>query len=175
MESIQFYRLVEEILQQSRFARFAFQEIRNKLITTETEKMFFYTDSFLHHLARIRTFLWSENQGKLAETSEQLRKALNCSEDGPLKSPLLFTEACDQPTRFLRWLESLPSADYMDMNIMPIGTLDAFGQDQYHRNLDPETMNYRVRDVQLDLLSLERELRSVESGCESWLKTHNPW
>ena len=176
METKIMFRLVEETRQQCRFARFAYQELRNKLITTDAEKLFFFIDGFLLHLARIQHILWSDGDDvKQKETGESLRKALKFSEGGPLKTPSLQSECVDQLLQFQKWLETLPNSDYLDMNVMPSGTLDDSGADQYHRNLDPETMMLRVRDTQFDLSSFERDLRKIESATESWLRNNHPW
>jgi hypothetical protein len=73
------------------------------------------------------------------------------------------------------WLESLPEAGYVDMNLMPSGTMLGSKEDVFQRSLDPDTLLLRLRGTPMDLRQINETLRTLEHASQGWLKNHNPW
>ncbi len=174
MDNQVFYKLVEEVRQQGHFAQFAFQNVRNSLVALDSARVFFYVHAMIAHVSNISHLIWparpeSKNRG------DQLRAELKVEE----KSPLRLADFRKQLDRFDEGLEDWASAlehrNYMDMNIMPQGTISNYKQDAFQRNLDPDTYQFWFRGDACNLRALADELRKLDSAVESWLKTHHFW
>jgi hypothetical protein len=73
------------------------------------------------------------------------------------------------------WLASLPGADYVDLNLMPTGTMAGSKTDVFQRSLDPDTMTFLLRGVPIPLRKLTDSVRSLDWSIQQWLRTHQPW
>jgi hypothetical protein len=168
------FKLLEEIRQQCRFAQFAFQNVRTSLNALDQEKVFFFVHAFLNHAWQVSRILWP------ARTESSARgEFLRCELKVPDSSPLFLREMrphLERPDEWLeQWMESLASPGFVDMNIMPQGTISEFKPDAFQRSLDPETLRLTFRDDPCDLRPVAAELQKIEAASQSWLRTHNPW
>ena len=174
MDNQLFYKLVEEVRQQARFAQFAYQNMRTSLAGMDSERVFFYVHAFLGAVANISRLLWPLRPESKAR-GDQLRAELKVDDGSPLRLAD-FRQHLDQFDEWLEdWASSLEQRNYVDMNIMPQGTISNYKQDAFHRNLDPETFQFWFRGDLCNLRALSDELRKLEAAVESWVKTHHSW
>jgi len=174
MDNEVLFKLLEETRQQCRFAQFAFQNLRTSLNALDSEKVFFYVHAFLAHASAVSGVLWpgrAESQAR----GERLRTELKVSDQSPLMMRQLkpVLEAADASLE--DWISRSGNRNYVEMNIMPVGTLADFKPDNFHRSLDPDTLEFHFRGVPCDLRPLADELRKIESASQSWMRSHNPW
>ena len=73
------------------------------------------------------------------------------------------------------WIESLTNLNYVEMNVMPQGTLEDYQPDRFLRNLDPESFLFQFLGTTSKLREITAEIQKVELKCQKWSKTHNPW
>ena len=73
------------------------------------------------------------------------------------------------------WIASLPVVNYVDMNLMPMGTIANFRSDAFQRSLDPENMMLSLRGVSCNLRKISDELIKYETKSSQWMRAHNPW
>ena len=167
MEQTHLIKGVEELRQQCRFGKLAWQGFRSSLNGMDNEKAFFYVHALLDRARMAARFLWSEGA---SETSASLREALKVKEDSSLNaSDLTFFADADE-AQFVRWLSGLDHLHYVGMNIMPQGTMSDFRQDAFLRSLDPDVYRFTWYDRTIDLRKIADALRDVESVADSWLK-----
>jgi hypothetical protein len=174
MDNLLLFKYVEEIRLQGRFALFAFQNVRNSLNALDSERVFFYVHAFVSHAGNISRLCWPLRP-QSQPRGEKLRAELKISEQSPLRLQG-FRRHLDQYDETLEdWILSLDNRSYVDMNIMPQGTISDYKQDAFHRNLDPENFQLAYRGDACNLRALLDELQKLESTAESWLRTHRPW
>jgi hypothetical protein len=168
------YRLIEEVRQQCRFAQATFQTLRLRLNEPDHEKVFVEVHAFLGHAVMVSRLLWPARTSSAAR-GEALRAELKV----PIDSPLRMGGSRDQLERFDEayedWLMTLPEAGYVDMNLMPAGTMLGSREDMFQRSLDPDTLILHLRGVPMDLRRLSDALRVLDGGAQQWFRTHNPW
>jgi hypothetical protein len=174
MDNKLLYKYVEEVRLQGRFAQFAFQNVRNSLTALDSERVFFYVHAFISHLANISRLFWplrSQSQAR----GEKLRSELKIKDQSALRLPT-FRRHVDQFDESLEdWVSTLENRNYVDINIMPQGTISNYKQDAFHRNLDPENFELAFRGDSCNLRALLDELQQLEGSIEGWLKTNRPW
>ena len=162
-------KVVEEVVQQCRFGRLAWQGLRSALNGMDNEKAFFYVHTLLTHAGTVARLLWSE-QGSSRDTGNELRQLLKVADDSALAGAnLKFLVAADEG-HFARWLDSQDHYRYLPMNVMPQGTMSEFQQDVFLRSLDPELYQFSWYDRNIDVLSIAESLRRLESAAENWRK-----
>lgn len=172
MDNPLLYKLVEEVRQQGRFAQFAYQNLRTSLAGLDSERVFFYVHAFLAHVANLSRLLWPvrpESKGR----GDQLRTELKIGEHSPLRLADFRRHVDQFDERLEDWASAHPS--YVDMNVMPQGTISNFKQDVFQRNLDPDTLQFWFREDACDLRVLAEELRQLTTAVDSWQKTHHAW
>ena len=81
----------------------------------------------------------------------------------------------DYDDRLVDWASSAEHRDFVGVNLMPLGTLDGFKEDQFHRSLDPDTLKYSFEGIRVNLRQLQKDLQRIERLAENWHKLHNPW
>ncbi len=174
MDNQLLYKLVEEVRQQGHFAQFAFQNVRNSLAALDSERVFFYVHALIAHLSNISRLLWPARP-ESKERGDQLRAELKVDERSPLRLAD-FRQHVDRFDECLEdWASALEHRNYVDMNIMPQGTISNYKQDAFQRNLDPDRFQFWFRGDACDLRALADELRKLDAAVESWLKTHHSW
>jgi hypothetical protein len=174
MDNLILYKFVEEVRLQNRFAQFAFQNIRTSLTALDSERVFFYVHAFMRHAGNLSRLFWPARQDS-SERGERLRSELKIGDQSPLRLQN-FRRNLDQPDESLEdWVAALENRSYVDMNIMPQGTISNYKQDAFQRNLDPENFQYVFRGEACSLRTILDELRKLETTTESWIKTHRPW
>lgn len=174
MDSKQLYKFVEEIRQQCRFAQIAIQNMRNEILAMKSEKTFFFVHALLAHANNIALLFWPVREGS-KDRGETLRKELKPSEElsRQLKEIRPHLEHYDE--RYEDWLATLDEWSYVDMNIMPQGTMAGYKQDAFQRNLDPENLKLELRGAPCDLKVLSDQIKKLEASSNTWLRSHNPW
>jgi hypothetical protein len=174
MDNKTLYRMVEELRQQCRFALLGFQSIRSTLNTNDPERVFLQVHAFLGHAVSVSRLLWP-NRAESGARGERLRQELKA----PADSLLRLTGFREQVDRFDEayedWLLGLEDRSYMDMNLMPVGTVQGFKADSFQRSLDTETLRLFLRGTPCDLRKVNDEIRGLEAAAQQWLRTHNPW
>lgn len=174
MDAQLLYKLVEEVRQQAHFAQFAFQNIRNSLVGLDSERAFFYVHGLIAHVCNISRLLWPARPESQAR-GDQLRAELKIEQKSALRLADFRRHVDQFDERLEDWASALEHRNYVDMNIMPQGTISNFKQDAFQRNLDPDTFQFWFRGDACNLRELADELRKLDSAVESWLKTHHPW
>jgi hypothetical protein len=168
------YRMVEETRQQCRFAQATFQLLRMRLNEPDHEKVFLEVHAFLGHVVMVSRMLWPARSSSAAR-GESLRAELKVAADSPLR----MVGSREQVERFDEayedWLMTLSEAGYVDMNLMPAGTMRGSRQDVFQRSLDPDMLTFHLRGVRMDLRRFSDALRDLEAAAQQWLRTHNPW
>ncbi len=174
MENQVIFRTIEEIRQQCRFAQFAWQSLRSSLHAMDSEKTFFYVQAFLSHAHNVSRMLWPARPESMAR-GEKLRGELKFTDDSPLRLGGFRSQLEDVDERFEDWLADPDHRNYVDMNLMPLGTIADFKPDKFHRSLDPEHFHCHLRGAECDLRKISDELKRAEAAVQRWLKTHSPW
>lgn len=171
MEKIILYRMIEELRQQCRFAQTAFQSLRLRLNELDHERVFLETHAFLGHVTLMSRLLWPVRVSS-SERGEILRKELQVPEDSPLRMSGGRSQVETFDEAFEDWLAELPGADYVDMNLMPIGTMAGSKTDVFQRSLDPDTMQLELRGVRIPLRKVSDAIRALDWSIQQWLRTH---
>lgn len=169
MDHAQLVKRIEELRQQCRFGRLAWQGLRQSLNGMDNEKAFFYIHALVDRARMVSRFLWSDAT-ESADQSAASRQALKVGDDSPLNGVELRQFADSDAAQFDRWLSGLDHLHYVGMNIMPQGTVSDFRQDAFLRSLDPELYQFTWYDRRLDLRKIALALRDLETVAESWLK-----
>jgi hypothetical protein len=168
------YRMVEEVRQQCRFAQATFQSLRMRINDPDHEKVFLEVHAFLGHAVMLSRLLWPARAESTAR-GELLRTELKVAADSPLR----MGGSREQIERFDEayedWLLTLPEAGYVDMNLMPSGTMLGSREDVFQRSLDPDTLMFLFRGVPIDLRRLSDAVRVLDGSVQQWLRTNNPW
>jgi hypothetical protein len=165
------YRTIEEIRQQCRFAQTTFQSLRLRLNELDHERVFLETHTFLGHVTMISRLLWPARSSSVTR-GETLRKELQVPEDSPLRMSGGRSQIETFDEAFEDWLAALPGADYVDMNLMPTGTMAGSKTDVFQRSLDPDTMQLELRGVPIPLRKLIDAIRSLDWSIQQWLRSH---
>ncbi len=168
------FKWFEEIRLQCRFGKFAFERVRASLQATDPEQTFFYVQAWLLQACQVSRWFWPVRPASQPR-GERLRQELRLGDDSPIHLRELRNrlEAADEQLE--DWIATMESPVYLESNIMPQGSLSAFKQDSFQRNLDPDTYKLVFRGETLDLRRLAEELHRLESAIQIWLRTHNPW
>ncbi len=168
------FKFLEEIRLQCRLGRFAYENVRASLLTSDAEKTFFYVEALLGHACAVSRLLWPARAEAKAR-GEQLRTELKVADGSPLnlREVRARLEASDE--QFENWLTALDNPGYLDFNIMPQGSLSGYKQDAFHRSLDPDTYKLVFRGEVLELRAIADELHRLELATQGWLRIHNPW
>lgn len=168
------YRMVEEVRQQCRFGQSAFESLRLRLNELNQDRVFVEAHAFLGHALMVSRLLWP-NRAESAVRGETLRQELKVPADSPLRLAGSRAQLERFDEAYEDWLATLPEAGYVDMNLMPAGTMLGSKEDVFQRNLDPDTLILRLRGAPIDLRKLAEALRALETNTQAWLRTHNPW
>jgi hypothetical protein len=75
MENVILYRLIDELRIQSRFAQFAFQNLKTSVHGLDPERVFFFVHSFLQHAANVNR----KNAGNACGLNSRSRRSRPCS------------------------------------------------------------------------------------------------
>lgn len=174
MDNKTLYRFLEQVRQECRFAQAAFQSLRQRLNEPDPERVFLDVQAFLGHVVMVSRLLWPARSSS-AERGESLRKALNVPADSPLRLAGARGQIESFDEAYEDWLASLEGTDYVEMNVMPTGTMAGSKADVFHRSLDPDTLMLRLRGIPFALGRLNEVVRSLDRTAQQWLATHRPW
>lgn len=174
MEKKTLYRTVEELRQQCRFAQSCFQALRLRLNELDHERVFLYVHAFLGHAVMISRLLWPIRNSS-AERGETLRKELNVPTDSALRLMGAREQVDSFDEAYEDWLSALPEADYVELNLMPAGTMAGSKADVFQRSLDPDTMVFQLRGQPIPLRKVSDAIRTLDGSLQQWLRTHQPW
>lgn len=168
------FKLMEETRLHGRFGLMAYQQLRASLRGMDPEKTFFFVHALLSNAAVVSRLLWPARVESQARGAE-LRKQLQVADHSPLRLDTL-RPAVERPDESWEdWLAGLERKNYLDLNVMPVGTTSGYQQDAFQRSLDPDTLTLSLRGVTCPLPPLAEELRKLEAAVSAWLKGHNPW
>ncbi len=167
MEQQRLAKVIEEVRQQCRFGKIAWQGLRANLNGMDSEKTFFYIHALLDRARQTSRLLWPADA---AEHGADLRQALKINDDSALKAPELAAFAEADAAQFHHWLDGLDHFHFIGMNIMPRGATADFRQDLFLRSLEPEVLQFSWYDRTIDLRKIAGALRAVESAADLWLK-----
>jgi len=165
------YKWIEEIRLQCRFAFHAWQEMRRSLIGMDNDHSFFYVHAFLNHAMEMSRILWPESETNKVRGNE-LREALKTSEEGPLNQTSLRRIVTRFDERFELWMGTVDTSHFINLNVMPKGTMAGSREDTFVRSLDPETYQLEILDQTFDLRNLNDAIRHLDHSAEKWLKRH---
>lgn len=174
MDNPLLFKIVEETVQQCRFAGFSFQSLRTGLQGADAQKSFFWVHSFLHYGQNVSRMLWPDRK-ESSQRGEKLREIARADTDSPSRLNQLGRQQSRFDESFEDWCQRLGGLNYVDMNIMPQGTIGSFQSDTFQRNLDPEEYIFVYQGASFDLRLLADELKRIDGACQQWLRTNNPW
>jgi len=174
MDTKVLYRMVEEVRQQCRFGQITFESLRLRLNELNQDRVFVDVHAFLGHAVMVSRLLWP-NRPESAERGESLRAELKVPADSPLRMAGSRAQVERFDEAYEDWLATLPEAGYVDMNLMPAGTMLGSKEDVFQRSLDPDTLILHLRGAPIDLRKVADAIRSLEHSAQTWLRTHNPW
>lgn len=174
MDNPALFKMVQELRQQVRFSLMAFQNLRAVLNEQDVERAFFQVDAFLAHAAGVARLLWPARP-ESKPRGDRLRQELKVAETSPLELPGVREQVERFDEAFEDWLLSLENRSYVDMNLMPVGTVQGFPKDVFQRSFDPQTFRLQLRGVACDLRKVSDELHKLDGAAQQWLRTHNPW
>jgi hypothetical protein len=174
MDNRQLYRMIEEVRQQCRFAQAAFLSLKLRLTEPDHEKVFVEVHAFLGHATMLSRLLWPERAAS-AERGRTLRTELKIADTSPLRMGAGRAQVERFDEAYEDWLATLPEANYVDMNLMPTGTMLGSREDVFQRSLDPDTLVLQLRGVPIPLRQISDAIRALESAAQQWLRSHSPW
>lgn len=174
MDNPLIYKLLEELRLQCRFAQIAFKELPKAIQMNDPERAFFHVHAFLAHAVNISKLLWASD-GAAKLRASKLRTELRLADTSPLELKELRELLDHHEERLAEWAETAEHRNFVAINLMPVGTLEGFKADSFHRTLDTETMRGAIQGVAFDLPLLSKELQKLDRAAENWLKTHSPW
>ncbi len=168
------FKIVEELRLQSRLALYAYQSLKTHVQAVDQEKIIFSIEGLLFHASQVSRLLWPVRQESSAR-GDQLRAELKVDAESPLRLREVRSEIERPDERLEDWIAGLEQKNYLELNLMPRGTIADYKQDSFQRSLDPETMRLHFRGDSCDLRKVADELRRLEGAIQQWLKTHQPW
>ena len=146
MENSFKFRLLEEVRLQCRFATQALGGATETLQLNDAEKVCFYAHAFVRHAVDVGKLLWPEAT-EATERGKELREACGAPENAPNEFTA-FRELADAfDEKLLVWYGNEEHRNAQPINLMPVGTLGGFPADDFHRSLDPETMQFTFEGV----------------------------
>lgn len=174
MDNRVFYKTVEELRQQCRFGLLAFQNLRRALNEQDPERVFFQVHAFLAHATMISRLTWP-TRADFQARGERLRQELNITADSPLALQGIRGQFERFDEAFEDWVTGLDEPNYIDMNLMPLGTMSGFKADKFQWSLDPDSFKLHFRGAACDLRRISDEIRKLESAIQRWLRANHPW
>ena len=168
------YRMIEELRQQCRFGLLSFESLRLRLNDLNTERVFVETHAFLGHATMVSRLLWP-SRPESTQRGELLRSELKLPDASPLRMSGTRSQIDRFDEAYEDWLITLPEAGYVDMNLMPSGTMLGSKEDVFQRSLDPNILTLNLRGIPIDLRQIAEALRTLEHATQGWLRNHNPW
>lgn len=167
------FKLLEEIQLQCWFAGYAYSNMTGNLQLNDADRVFFYVHAFVRHTVDVGKLLWP-SEAALAERGKALREACEACE-----APVDFTafrelmDAFDE--KLIAWYGDDAHREAQPMNLMPVGTLGGFPTDDFHRSLDPDTLQFTFEGVSGNLRQMNDVLQKIDMSAEKWLRKNNPW
>lgn len=174
METRVLYKFIEEIRRECHHARLAGAELRTALASLDPGRAAFFVRAFLTHAVTVSRFLWPERPGS-AERGNELRGQLKIVEPSPLQLNPMRRHVSSPDETFEDWLNGLSALNYVDFNLMPLGTMAGSPADTFQASLDPDTHQFLWRGSQAHLGQAAEALRRLEGACDNWLKANTPW
>jgi hypothetical protein len=165
---------MDELRQQCRFAHVAYQSLKTSLNALDSERVFYHVHAFLGHAGVVARLLWPAREASM-DRGTRLRTELKVGEGSVLQLRGMRPQLEAEDERFEDWLQGLESANYVDMNVMPVAAISDIKPDSFHRSLDPDTFMFHWRGVACELKPVSEELKALDFGIQSWQKTHHPW
>jgi len=168
------FKWLAEIKLQCRFALLAWKQTRSNLAALEAETTFFYVHALLQHSVSLSRICWPI-RAESKQRGDQLREILKLKDSSPLQLRDIRGHL-DKDDEWLEdWIATQAEVDYVEMNLMPLGTIADYKSDSFQRSLDPETWALELRGITLNLKTIEKEIRHLELKSEQWMRINNPW
>lgn len=168
------FRLLEEVRCQCRFALYAYGQIHGHLQLNVPENVFFYTHAFVRHATDLGKVLWPANP-TAAERGKMLCEATAAPERAPADWAALGATLDQFDAHLIAWYGNEAHHSAQPMNLMPVGPLVGFASDNFHRNLDPESMQFIFEGCSCNLRQIADVIRKIDTGAEHWLRHNNSW
>ncbi|MEW6305888.1 MAG: hypothetical protein AB1705_20630 [Verrucomicrobiota bacterium] len=174
MDNPLLYRLFDELRLQIRFAQRAQASLPKVIQNNDPEGVFFYIGAFLAHAIDVSRLLWPDNP-EARERGERLRAELKVTTPSPLELKELRALLVRSDEKLVEWAAASEHRNFVQINMMPQGTLAGFQQDVFQRSFDPDTFRGSYQGVPFDVRLVWKELQRLDLAAQNWLKTHNPW
>lgn len=168
------FKFVEELRQQCRWGKLAFDNLRVSLQGLDNEKTFFHVHALLSHAEKASRLLWPARE-ESRPRGAKLRAELKVVDDSPINLRAWYGRFAASDEQLDDWIALMERPDYVEFNVMPQGSLGGYKQDSFQRSLDPETFHLVFRNESFDLRKLATELHRIETTAQAWLRNHNPW
>ncbi|RME96675.1 MAG: hypothetical protein D6766_00015 [Verrucomicrobia bacterium] len=174
MEPKILFKFVEEVRRESRLARMAHSELRAAVAALDPNRAAVFVTAVLTHTIAVSRLLWPERP-ESAERGATLRRELQITEPSPLQLAGFRKHLARPDETYEDWLQRLPQPNYLEFNLMPAALMAGAQNDTFQGHLDPDTLEYTFRGDKAALAPVDGALRKLESACDYWLRTHNPW
>ncbi|MCP5522584.1 MAG: hypothetical protein H7A46_13670 [Verrucomicrobiales bacterium] len=174
METRVLFKYVEEVRRECGLARMAAGELRTALAALDPVRASLFVRSLLTHAVAVSRLLWPERVESAARGAT-LRQELKVPDPSPLQLATLRKHTSRPDETYEDWLQRLPEPNYLEFNVMPAGTMSGSKEDTFQAALDPDTLEFTLRGDRASLAQVNEALRLLDTACERWLRTHNPW
>lgn len=168
--------LVDEVHEQTLFARFALDGIRHNLDLVMREEdltavapTFFYVHAFLTHTANVSKLLWPPRP-RIPGRGDRLRQELGVTGQLMIRDRCFrdFLEHFDE--RLEQWWQESPNHVGSDYGIAPHGAVSGIAPNEFLRHLDPYRLELYFRGDTFDLKAAVAELQRLHEASDAWLK-----
>jgi predicted DNA-binding protein YlxM (UPF0122 family) len=165
---------VGEVSLQCQFAAFAYADFRSALAAHEQGRVFFSVHAFLSHAANVSKFFWPSRKASKSR-GEFLREELNIDNNSPIRLRNFRNHLEHYDERLEDWASSSQRKNIVDRNIMPRNAISGIDPEDFHRNLDPQTLKFYFRGEDYDLSAIAEALEQTRGRAQDWLRRHDPW
>ena len=101
-----------------------------------------------------------------------LREALKLTEDNLLNQSSIRRIVTHFDERLELWMGTADTPHFLNLNVMPKGTVADAREDVFVRSFDSETYRLEILDQTFDLRDLYQTIRQLDKTAETWRKLH---
>lgn len=174
MDNALLHKLLGEVRLQCRFGQHAFKEVAAAIQMNDPERAFYYVEGMLHHGVELAKLLWPARP-ESRERGGKLCDVLKVTVPSPLELRDWRAWFASWDERLVTWAESSEPGSFASLNMMPVGTLEGFKADSFHRTLDTETFRGAIQGIPFDLNQLAKELQKLDRNADLWLRSNRSW
>jgi len=155
---------VREVDRQVRFGLIAAVELRDPVMSLDTERVWYSIQSLLVATANVSKLLWPSKGSR--DRGEALRSLLCVTDDSPLASRVFRNHFEHFDERLETWGISPHTHLVADNNVGPLGATSGGASPIYVRNYDPSTETLTFRGEVYEFRPVIGALESLRSVTE---------